>query len=69
VLYASRLKWFSKSPEMREGKTNTQDLAYRHGDKLLVVYFDGHAGEMTKADILEIDKKGGANNVFWKAKQ
>jgi prepilin-type N-terminal cleavage/methylation domain-containing protein len=69
VLYGSRLKWFSRSPEMREGKTNSQDLAYRHGDKLLVVYFDGHAGEMTKADILEIDKKGGANNVFWKAKQ
>lgn len=69
VLYASRLKWFSRLPEEREGKTNTQDLAYRHGDKVLVVYFDGHVGEMTKADILEIDKRGGANNAFWKAKQ
>ena len=48
VLYRSRLKWFSKPPEMREGKTNTQDLAYGHGDKALVVYFDGHAGEMTE---------------------
>lgn len=54
---------------MREGKTNSQELAYRHGDKLLVVYFDGHVGEMTKADMLEIDNRGGAGSVFWKAKQ
>jgi prepilin-type processing-associated H-X9-DG protein len=37
--------------------------------RALVVYFDGHVGEMTKADMLEIDKRGGANSVFWKAKQ
>jgi prepilin-type processing-associated H-X9-DG protein len=46
--------------------TAVTDFHYRHGDKVLVVYFDGHVGEMTKADILEIDKWGGANNAFWK---
>jgi prepilin-type N-terminal cleavage/methylation domain-containing protein/prepilin-type processing-associated H-X9-DG protein len=67
VQYRSRLNWFAKDLDKREGKTNTGDLAYRHGDKIIVVYFDGHVGELSKADIVEIDKtKGGANSAFWR---
>jgi hypothetical protein len=32
-----------------------------------VVYFDGHVGEMGKAEFEAIDKAGGVNNEFWKA--
>jgi prepilin-type N-terminal cleavage/methylation domain-containing protein/prepilin-type processing-associated H-X9-DG protein len=67
VQYRSRLTWFSREPEKREGKTNTGDLAYRHGDKIIAVYFDGHAGELSKSEIEEIDKtRGGATSAFWR---
>lgn len=67
VQYRSRLTWFSRMLDNREGKTTTGDLAYRHGDKIIVVYFDGHVGELSKFDILEIDKnKAGARSAFWK---
>ncbi|MEY4246441.1 MAG: hypothetical protein RLZZ245_4026 [Verrucomicrobiota bacterium] len=67
VQYRSRLNWFSKEPNKRESKTTAGDLAYRHGDKIVVVYFDGHVGELSKSEIEEIDKtKGGANSAFWK---
>jgi prepilin-type N-terminal cleavage/methylation domain-containing protein/prepilin-type processing-associated H-X9-DG protein len=65
VQYRSRLTWFTKEPDKREGKTVTGDLAYRHGDKIIAVYFDGHVEQLSKADILAIDKNGGAANVFW----
>jgi prepilin-type N-terminal cleavage/methylation domain-containing protein/prepilin-type processing-associated H-X9-DG protein len=67
VQYRSRFTWFSRAPDQREGKTVKGDLAYRHGDKIIVVYFDGHVGELSKSEILEIDKsKGGANSAFWR---
>lgn len=67
VQYRSRLTWFSRDLNKREGKTTTGDLAYRHGGKIVVVYFDGHVGELSKSEIEEIDKtKGGANSAFWK---
>lgn len=58
--YNARFKW-------TEGMTRaTGAIAYRHGGKALVVYFDGHAGEITRGDIKEIDKsRGGKNNAFW----
>jgi prepilin-type N-terminal cleavage/methylation domain-containing protein len=42
-------------------------IAYRHQDKALVVYYDGRAAVITKADVTQIDAKGGATNPFWKA--
>ena len=43
------------------------DIAYRHQNKALVVYYDGRAAVITKADVTSIDSKGGATNAFWKA--
>ena len=65
VTYNSRFKWNFDNPN--DTKTAAGDLAYRHGDKALVVYFDGHVGEMSKGDFERIDKSGGKNNPFWKA--
>jgi hypothetical protein len=42
-------------------------IAYRHQNKALVVYYDGRAAVITKADVTSIDSKGGATNAFWKA--
>lgn len=67
VAYNSRFNWDFKNPN--DTKTAAGDLAYRHGDKILVVYFDGHVGEMSKGDIQAIDKRGGKNNAFWNPKQ
>jgi len=67
VRYPARLSWFSKSPDNRENKTSDGGLAYRHGDKIIVVYFDGHVGELSKADIQEIDRnRGGVRSAFWR---
>lgn len=67
VTYGSRFNWFSREPDKREGKTSDGGLAYRHGDKAIAVYFDGHVGELSKSEMQEIDKtKGGANGAFWK---
>ena len=66
VTYNSRYKWDFENPN--DSKTANGEIAYRHGDKVLAVYFDGHVGEMSKADFEQIDKSGGKNNAFWKAK-
>jgi prepilin-type N-terminal cleavage/methylation domain-containing protein len=42
-------------------------IAYRHQNKALVVYYDGRAAVITRAEIARIDSKGGATNAFWKA--
>jgi prepilin-type N-terminal cleavage/methylation domain-containing protein/prepilin-type processing-associated H-X9-DG protein len=65
--YRSRLTWFSRAPGMRDVKTSTGDIAYRHGDKIIAIFFDGHVEEVSKAQIEAIDKtKGGANSAFWR---
>jgi prepilin-type N-terminal cleavage/methylation domain-containing protein len=69
VQYGGRFSWKGE-----EGKVNAPAIAYRY-DKhkeddyqtALVVYYDGHVGEITKKDMKNIDsKRGGANNAFWK---
>ena len=42
-------------------------IAYRHQNKALVVYYDGRAAVITRADVTSIDSNGGATNPFWKA--
>lgn len=32
----------------------------------LIVYLDGHMGEVRKEDIAQIDDNGGGDNAFWK---
>lgn len=59
--YNSRLKWKGV-----DGKTSDGALAYRHAGKALVVYFDGHVGEVTQGDIKNIDAtQGGKDSSFW----
>ncbi len=63
IKYDGRFRWDGE--QAVEGKTNDAKMAYRYGNKALVVYYDGHVGEMSKGDIREIDGKGGAKNIFW----
>lgn len=58
--YNSRFKWKGV-----DGKTSDGALAYRHGGKVLVVYFDGHVGELSQGDMKSIDAKGGKDSSFW----
>jgi prepilin-type N-terminal cleavage/methylation domain-containing protein len=66
INYNSRFKWNFENPN--DSKTANGEIAYRHGDKVLVVYFDGHVGEVSKADFEKIDQAGGRNHAFWKVK-
>ncbi|HSP42220.1 MAG TPA: type II secretion system protein [Luteolibacter sp.] len=67
VTFNSRYRWNFEDP--KDEKTAAGDLAYRHGDNVLVVYFDGHVGEMSRGDLQAIDRRGGRNNVFWRPQQ
>ncbi|MFZ9937106.1 MAG: prepilin-type N-terminal cleavage/methylation domain-containing protein [Luteolibacter sp.] len=70
VAYPARLNWFSRNSESREGKTSDGGLAYRHGNKALVVFFDGHVAEISEGDMKRIDKEqGGSKSVFWYPEQ
>lgn len=62
INYGSRFSW-------KEGQVRSTNgsIAYRYGGKALVVYYDGHVGEMSMGDLREIDKSRGGNaNPFWK---
>jgi prepilin-type N-terminal cleavage/methylation domain-containing protein/prepilin-type processing-associated H-X9-DG protein len=62
--YSGRFKWQGSAAV--EGYENGK-IAYRYGGKALVVYFDGHVGEVTREDMKRFDKLGGIKNVFWNA--
>ena len=61
VQYSGRSSWKGE-----EGKVNAPMMAYRHRNKALVAYYDGHVGEITKEDMANMDKRGGKKNSFWK---
>jgi prepilin-type processing-associated H-X9-DG protein len=63
VTYNSRFKWDFKNPN--DSKTSSGDIAYRHQNKVLVVYFDGHVDEKSESDFRDIDNRDGKNNRFW----
>ena len=66
VTYNSRLNWKLKGQvDNRKAPGSVGAMAYRHSNKALVVYFDGHVGELSQGDIKDIDKQGGKNNAFW----
>ena len=59
--YNSRFKW-----DGTEGQKPDSRIAYRHGKKAIVVYFDGHVGEVSREDMKQIDReKGGSKSAFW----
>ena len=60
--YGGRLLW-RKRPY--EGKTQDSKIAYRHQDKAVVAYYDGHVGTISIDEVRALDKLGGINNVFW----
>lgn len=60
VVYGSRFAWKGV-----EGKTGNGAMAYRHGNKALVAYFDGHVGELSMNDMKAFDQQGGKNHPFW----
>jgi prepilin-type N-terminal cleavage/methylation domain-containing protein/prepilin-type processing-associated H-X9-DG protein len=62
--YEGRLLWKS-SPV--EGKSTDGKVAFRHGNRAIVVYYDGSSGMVTPDDIRRFDAKGGINHPFWKA--
>ena len=62
--YEGRLLWES-SPV--EGKSTDGKIAFRHGNKAIVVYYDGSSGFVTPDDFRNFDAKGGINHPFWKA--
>ena len=62
--YGGRFKW--QGAAAAEGYENGK-IAYRYDGKALAVYFDGHVGEFTQADMKRIDTQGGNKHVFWNA--
>ena len=64
VVHKSRFLWQANPVE---GKSTDQRVAYRHGNKAVVVYYDGSTGFVSPADMRGFDAKGGAAHPFWKA--
>jgi prepilin-type processing-associated H-X9-DG protein len=64
VIHANRFRWLENPVE---GKTTDQRVAYRHGGKAVVVYYDGSSGLISPSDMRAFDQQGGANHPFWKA--
>jgi prepilin-type N-terminal cleavage/methylation domain-containing protein/prepilin-type processing-associated H-X9-DG protein len=61
IAYRARFNWKGV-----EGKTSDGGLAYRHRNKAIIVYYDGHVGELSKEDMRQIDNtKGGSQSSFW----
>lgn len=68
ITYNNRFRWNFDNPN--DSKTAGGEIAYRHGKKVLAVYFDGHVGELSRADLEEIDRaRGGRNSAFWQPRQ
>lgn len=67
--YNGRSLW--KDAAAVEGKTGDGKIAYRHaGGKALVVYFDGHVGEISMQEIEQFDRHAepsmrGRKHPFW----
>jgi prepilin-type N-terminal cleavage/methylation domain-containing protein/prepilin-type processing-associated H-X9-DG protein len=62
--YGGRFVWNASS---EEGKSTDGRLAFRHGSRAIVVYYDGSTGLITQDELRRIDGQGGRNHPFWKA--
>jgi hypothetical protein len=61
---SGRLLWKTQPVE---GKTTTDKMAFRHGKKAIIIYYDGSSGLMSLEEIKAIDQKGGVTHPFWRA--
>jgi prepilin-type processing-associated H-X9-DG protein len=69
VTYNSRFNWkLENQLDSRQAPGSVGAMAYRHKDTALVVYFDGHVGEITQGEMKAIDGRGGKSNPFWNPK-
>jgi prepilin-type N-terminal cleavage/methylation domain-containing protein/prepilin-type processing-associated H-X9-DG protein len=69
VTYNSRFNWkLENQLDTRQAPGSVGAMAYRHKDTALVVYFDGHVGEITQGEMKAIDGRGGKSNPFWNPK-
>lgn len=59
--YGARLNWSGDENNVGKGM-----MAYRHNNKALVAYYDGHVGAVSKEDMKKIDSEGGMEHPFWK---
>ena len=64
IEFPSRYHWAGSGAV--EGRTKDSKMAYRHNNKALIAYYDGHVGVVSVADLKQIDANGGAQNIFWK---
>lgn len=61
VTYNGRFSWNEE-----DSKTGDGAIAYRHLDRALVVFFDGHIEEVNEARMKQVDDtKGGRTGPFW----
>jgi prepilin-type processing-associated H-X9-DG protein len=63
--YSGRFLW--KGASAVEGGTPDGKIAYRYNKKAIVVYYDGHVGEVGMDDMKRFDQTGGSKNPFWDA--
>ena len=65
--YSGRYLWTGSGAT--EGKTPDGKIAFRHGGKALVVYYDGHVGEVSANDLKKFDSAtpSGDKSIFWNA--
>lgn len=60
--YGGRYLWKRRPVE---GKTNDSKIAYRHRDKAIAAFYDGHVETLSMKDMQKIDRNYGIDNVFW----
>lgn len=67
VTYNSRFNWkLENQTDTRQAPGSVGAIAYRHKNKAMIVYFDGHVGEISQPEMREIDStKRGKNGAFW----
>ena len=62
VRFDGRSSWLANPVE---GKTDNGQIAYRHNNKAIAVFYDGHSELLSNEDIRRFDKLGGVSSVFW----
>jgi prepilin-type processing-associated H-X9-DG protein len=60
--YTGRALWETAPAE---GRTLDGKIAYRHDNRAIAVFYDGHTEALTLEDIKKFDDEGGKDHVFW----
>jgi prepilin-type N-terminal cleavage/methylation domain-containing protein/prepilin-type processing-associated H-X9-DG protein len=69
LIDAARSAAFVTSSKPFVDHATKSEIAYRHNDKALAAFYDGHVKPVSLSDMAAIDSQGGASNIFWKAKE